>query len=272
MEDRNDRLYSQDSEVMQITYDEYLELQEKMKEALKVEDVKASVLAQLQGMLIGEFDVEESRPDTPAEEQLTEPEADIPPQQDVPETEIPQQESIPQEDEVMEETETAVESETDLSPEPEAETASEPEAETPSEPAVSARTDVSEVPPIKGEISDHFNRYDESGRLFSIFKQYYTCLNESCGGTVRVTMKDGFCSLWNYDEWEEFAYVDIHEGQLRIAVHPRYTDELKPLNLCEVPRLISSRHNVICVLVGDLNTTVLNVLTRAFAEVGMQIG
>ena len=89
---------------------------------------------------------------------------------------------------------------------------------------------------------------------------------------VRVTMKDGFCSLWNYDEWEEFAYVDIFEGQLRIAVDPRYTDALSSLNLCEVPRLLSSRHNLICVQVDDLNNTVLQVLVKAFEEVGLTAG
>ena len=84
-----------------------------------------------------------------------------------------------------------------------------------------------------------------------------------------MTMKDGFCSLWNYDEWEEFAFVDIFEGLLRIAIDPRYTDALKSLNLCEAPRLISSRRNVICVQVDDLNNTALDVLARAFSEVGM---
>jgi hypothetical protein len=134
------------------------------------------------------------------------------------------------------------------------------------------RADISELPPIKNEIAEHFNKLDESGRLFSVFKQYYTCLNEACGGTVRVTMKDGFCSLWNYDEWEEFAFVDIFEDLLRIAIDPRYTDALKSLSLCEAPRLISSRRNVICVQIDDLNNTVLDVLTKAFSEVGMQVG
>jgi hypothetical protein len=125
------------------------------------------------------------------------------------------------------------------------------------------------IPPIKKEIADHFNQLDESGRLFSVFKQYYACLNDTCGGTVRVTMKDGFCSLWNYDEWEEFAYVDIFEGHLRIALDPRYTDLLKSLSLCEVPRLLSSRKNLVCVQVDDLNNTMLDVLVKAFEEVGL---
>ena len=84
--------------------------------------------------------------------------------------------------------------------------------------------------------------------------------------------KDGFCSLWNYDEWEEFAFIDIHEGQLRIAVDPRYTDSMSSLNLCEVPRLLSSRHNLICVQVDGLNNTMLQVLVKAFEEVGLTAG
>lgn len=146
------------------------------------------------------------------------------------------------------------------------------EPETADLPSAAVRDTVRELPPIKNEIAEHFNRMDESGRLFNIFKQYYTCLNEMCGGTIRVTMKDGFCSLWNYDEWEEFAFVDIFEGQLRVAIDPRYTDALKSQKLCEVPRLLTSRRNVICVLVEDLNNTVLEVLARAFTQVGVQVG
>jgi hypothetical protein len=125
------------------------------------------------------------------------------------------------------------------------------------------------VPPIKKDVSVHFNSVDDSGRLFSVFKQYYACLNDACGGTVRVTLKDGFCSLWNYDEWEEFAYIDIFEGQLRIALNPRYTEALQSLNLCEVPRLLSSRMNLVCVQVDGLNNTMLDVLVKAFEEVGL---
>jgi hypothetical protein len=137
------------------------------------------------------------------------------------------------------------------------------------EPAEWKAFDAVEVPPIKKEISQHFNNMDTSGRLFNVFNQYYTFLNKACGGTVRVTIKDGFCSLWNYDEWEEFAFIDIFEGHLRIAVSPRCTDDLKALSLCEVPRLLSNRRNLICLLVDDLNNRVLDVLAKAFAEVGM---
>lgn len=139
------------------------------------------------------------------------------------------------------------------------------------EPVAAGRAAASgvEVPPIKKDISVHFNKLDESGRLFSVFKQYYTCLNDTCGGTVRVTMKDGFCSLWNYDEWEEFAFIDIFEGSLRIAVDPRYTDALQSMNFCEVPRLLSSRRSLVCVQVDDLSNTMLGVLVKAFQEVGL---
>jgi len=126
-----------------------------------------------------------------------------------------------------------------------------------------------DVPPIKKDIALHFNKLDESGRMFNVFKQYYTFLNNSCGGTVRVTMKDGVCSLWNYDQWEEFAYIDVFEGKLRIALNPRYTDRLESLSFCDVPRLLSSRLDLVCVQVEGLNNTMLDVLTVAFKEVGM---
>ena len=129
-----------------------------------------------------------------------------------------------------------------------------------------------EVPPIKKGIEEHFNKLDASGRLLNVFRQYYTCLNDTCGSTVRVTIKDGFCSLWNYDEWEEFAFVDIFEGNLRFAVDPRYTDALSALSICEVPRLLSSRRNLVCVQLGDLNSTMLNILVKAFEEVGLAKG
>jgi hypothetical protein len=129
-----------------------------------------------------------------------------------------------------------------------------------------------EIPPIKKEIEAHFNTSDDSGRLLNVFKQYYTFLNELCGGTVRVTMKDGICSLWNYDEWEEFAFIDIYENDLRFAVDPRYADALSALNLCEVSRLLASRRKLISVQVEDLNKTMLGVLSKAFEEVGLTLG
>jgi len=125
-----------------------------------------------------------------------------------------------------------------------------------------------EIPPIKKEIVEHFNARDASGRLFNVFKQYYTCLNETCGGTVCVTMKDGVCSLLNYDEWEEFAFVDIYENDLRFAVDPRYTNDLSALNFCEVSRLLASRRSLVSIQVGDLNKTMLGTLVKAFNEIG----
>lgn len=125
-----------------------------------------------------------------------------------------------------------------------------------------------EPPPIKKEIAKHFNAFDESGRLFDVFKQYYTFLNDACGGTVVVTMKDGVCSLWNYDEWEEFAFIDIFEKHLRFALDTRYTDDLSSLKNCEVPRLLASRRKLVSVQTDDLNKTMLSILAKAFAEVG----
>ncbi|MDF7808968.1 hypothetical protein P4E94_16090 [Pontiellaceae bacterium B12219] len=158
-------------------------------------------------------------------------------------------------------------------------TESKKEAVEPLKPATKAEKAVArnmaeglEIPPIKKDVSAHFNSQDESGRLFSVFKQYYACLNDACGGTVRVTIKDGICSLWNYNEWEEFAFIDIFEGQLRMAVDPRYTKALQSLNLCEVPRLLSSRRSLVCVQVDGLNNTMLEVLVKAFEEVGLTAG
>ncbi len=145
--------------------------------------------------------------------------------------------------------------------------------EAPSETAApvqkNAKQTQGEVPPIKKDVAEHFNKVDSSGRLFNIFKQYYTCMNDSCDGPVRVTIKDGICSIWNYDEWEEFAFVDVFDGRLRIGVQARYLTWLEALHLCEVPRLLTSRYNLICVQVDDLNQTVLDTLIMAFSELGV---
>ena len=125
------------------------------------------------------------------------------------------------------------------------------------------------IPAVKKEIAEHFNLLDESGRVFNVFMQYYTCLNEACGGIVRVTMKDGVCSLWNYDAWEEFGFVDVMESGLRFSLDLRYENELSNLDYCDVPRLLSLRRKVTSVRVTDLNKTMLGVLTRAFHEVGL---
>lgn len=238
MKDTNNYLYTKDSENLQIPYNEYVALLERAKESQHLLQVKANVLADLQGFLVGSPVVKPQEPKQVSE--VAPPESkkvSIGFSADVPE---PKSE-IEEEDEPI---------------------------------PVVARTPVrtigstGDMPPIKKDVAEHFNRVDDSGRLFSVFKQYYTCINDTCGGTVRVTIKDGICSLWNYDEWEEFAFVDVFEGHLRIAIDPRYTDELKLLNLCEVPRLLASRRNLICVQLDELNNTALDVLAKAFAEVG----
>ena len=87
---------------------------------------------------------------------------------------------------------------------------------------------------------------------------------------MRVTMKDGICSLWNYDEWEEFAFVDIFNQKLRLAVSPKYAEMLKPMKSCEVPRLLARRRKLVGVEVEDLNELILDVLAKAFSEAGSE--
>lgn len=268
MKDRQDYLYAKDVEKLQIPYSEYASLMEEMENASKLSQIRESVAADLLVFLNGDASrAPEAIPEEPAEPEIPADRETSTEQEMSPEQETPVESELPAE---------PITQESDLPQPEEREAVTAPEheesSESPESPPAHPRTEMGEVPPIKQEISEHFNRRDESGRLFNIFKQYYTCLNESCGGTVRVTMKDGFCSLWNYDEWEEFAWIDIYEDMLRIAIDPRYTDALKALCLCEAPRLISTRRNVICVQVGDLNNTVLEVLAKAFSEVGMQIG
>jgi len=235
----NNYLYAKESESLQIPYGEYADLVEKVAEAQRLQQVKAEVLSDLCRFLV---------PGSVADP-----------------VEIPEPVATP-------ETEPAPA----VAAEPETEkvsigfSAGESESGTLRKTPAKGREDKAQVPPVKEDIARHFNKLDESGRLFNVFTQYYTCLNDVCGGTVRVTMKDGFCSLWNYDEWEEFAFVDIFEGLLRMTIDPRYTDALESLSLCETPRLISTRRNVVSVLAGDLNNLLLDVLAKAFFEVGMQ--
>ncbi|MDF7824350.1 hypothetical protein P4B35_10030 [Pontiellaceae bacterium B12227] len=244
----NKCLVSKDSGRLQIPYQDYVALVEKAKEGERMRLVKKSVIASLQNFLGGECQVHE------VSEKIDNARTDLKP-------EAPVSKKV------------SVEFGSETSA-PEKEEAPAPVKPAAKAPAVNGRgsSDGIQVPPIKKDVSVHFNSIDESGRLFNVFKQYYACLNDSCGGTVRVTMKDGFCSLWNYDEWEEFAFVDIFEGQLRIALDPRYTEALQSLNLCEVPRLLSSRRNLVCVQVDDLNNTMLDVLVKAFEEVGLTAG
>jgi len=245
-------LISKDNGKLQIAYKDYLVLMEKAEEAKRIRMVKKTVLANLEAALNGvstkveEVEIEEKqdRVVAPVEETVAAKKTAEP------------AESI--------KTEPAESIKTEAAP-----AAKPAAAENPTESSARGPSSNVEVPPIKKEIEGHFNKLDESGRLLNVFRQYYTCLNDTCGRPVRVTMKDGFCSLWNYDEWEEFAFVDIFEGSLRFAVDPRYTDALSALSICEVPRLLSSRRNLVCVQVGDLNNTMLNVLAKAFEEVGI---
>ena len=240
MNGKSQYLISKDNGKLQIPYAEYVSLMEKIDEIRRIQRVKSEVLANLVNYLKGQPAAKAS-PNS-AEPKPAKVEASTPAPKPEPATPA---KPVAQE------------------------TAASSAAKAQEETAAPARTKANvEIPPIKKEIAAHFNAQDESGRLFNVFKQYYTCLNEACGGTVRVTMKDGVFSLWNYDEWEEFAFVDIFEGELRFALDQRYTDELSSLNFCEGSRLLSSRRNLLSIQVGDLNKTMLKVLAKAFKEVG----
>jgi hypothetical protein len=290
MSERNEYLFAKDSEVMQLAYEEFIALKEQLEEARRLQEVTRETAADLKQVLDGTVTgadgsqpEESEEPATVNEEQdiqaPTEHEAEVHAEQDA-EAQSEYEAEVREEPAVETHTEQAAaeggddpvtdEQESGPSEKVSLEFSAEETGEEPPPAEDKGRATVSDVPPIKTDIAEHFNRLDESGRLFSLFKQYYTCLNEVCGGTVRVTMKDGFCSLWNYDAWEEFAFVDIFEGELRIALDPRYTDALKSLQLCEVPRLLASRRNVICVQINDLNNTVLDILAKAFSGAGVQ--
>ncbi len=236
MNDKGNHLYTDNTETLQISYKEYVALVEKSKEGQRCRAIKEQVLADLAGVL---GDRPEVRP------------KEVPPQKPEPAKTTPEP--------------------TAKEPEPEVgKKVDETDGKAPAAPAATKEKPPKvDVPPIKRDIAEHFNKVDGSGRLLNVFKQYYTCVNEVCGGTVRVTIKDGICSFWNYDEWEEFAYVDVFDGCLRIAVDPRYTEQLESLDLCEVSRLLASRHSLVCVQVDDLNQTMLDILVAAFNEVGV---
>lgn len=244
MKEKNNYLYTDNAEQLQIPYEEYVELIEKAVEGQRCREIKDQVLARLAGVL----GIPQSAHQK--ESQATALEEKIPVAKEVA---APSPEKISAEPSVP-------------ATVPPVETKKKEQAATPE--LNPSKQPVVDAPPIKKDIAEHFNKVDESGRLFNIFKQYYTCMNDACGGTVRVTIKDGICSIWNYDEWEEFAFVDVCDGRLRIGVNPRYTDQLKSLDLCEVPRLLASRHSLICVQVDDLNPRVLDTLVTAFNEVG----
>lgn len=244
MTDKNNHLYTDNTERLQIPYTEYVELLEKAEEGQRCLKIKEQVIANLTNVLGGAQSGQKKEPEPIAPKQVTPPvNNDAVSQPEKAAAEPTEPAPVP-----------AVEVEKKENPAPQ-------ESDTPKQPVLDA-------PPLKKDITAHFNSADGSGRLLNIFKQYYTCMNESCGGTVRVTIKDGISSIWNYDAWEEIAFVDIHEGRLRIGVNAGYTESLKSLDLCEVPRLLARQHKLVCVQVDDLNQTVLDVLVTAFNEVG----
>jgi hypothetical protein len=247
MSKKEHHLYAKDSNSLQIPFAEYKGLIDSVEEGRRLNQIKTTVLGNLKNVFSMEGHREQSADPIQAEIRNT------------PETPLEGPETVSVEFSAQDEME-PVEIKEEV-------------AQDSSVPKMSrSPSSAVDVPPIKKDIAEHFNKLDSSGRLFNVFKQYYTCMNKACGGTVRVTIKDGFCSLWNYDEWDEFSFIDLFDNHLRIAVNSRYTEELKSLNLCEVPKLLASRGDLICVQVDDLNNTVLSVLSKAFNEVGKVSG
>ena len=246
MDTTNKRMVAKECGVLQIPYSEYVSLRDQVEQVERMRDARDSVVAELKKF--EGIDVQSALDAVPSMERIAaqSPKA------------APAKPAKAKEPVV----------EAPAAPAPVEEKAPAPVEKKAPASAPSA-ADGLEVPPIKKDIAAHFNKLDESGRLFGVFQQYYACLHNACGGTVRVTMKDGFCSFWNYDEWEEFAFVDIFEGRLRFSIDPRYTDSLQSLDSCAVPRLLSSRRSLVCVQVDDLNNTMLDILTTAFKEVGL---
>ena len=261
MSTTNKCLISQDNGKLQIPYEDYKTLIEKMQEGQRLQEIKNAVVANLSVFLGGKNEVPATAKviETAASAPAAAPKS-VPKVIETIEAEAPKAESRAEK--------VSIEFETDA---PATEAVAKPaDKEKATAPKVVRKVDENiAIPPIKKDISVHFNKLDESGRLFNVFKQYYSCLNDTCGGTVRVTMKDGFCSLWNYDEWEEFAFVDIFEGHLRVSLDPRYTGELQSISFCEVPRLLSSRRSLVSVQIDDLSNTMVDLLVKAFGEVGL---
>ena len=255
---KNDYMYTKDTNVLQISYAQYISLQNQYEEAQRTQKLAASVQSDLDRFLSGisaavlkeEYPLPGGgvSPSAPASKPSA---AAEPPKSSPPKSEAPA--SAPEPEEKKE------------TPAPKQEEA--PPVSKEAAPA-KPKGGAVKIAPIKKEIVQHFEKVDGSGKLFEIFRDYYTLLNESCGGMMRVTMKDGICSLWNYDEWEEFAFVDLLEGKLRLSVPPKYAEMLKPLKQCEVPRLLARKRKLIGVEVEDLNELVLDVLEKAFREAG----
>ena len=236
-------LISKEDGKLQIPYSEYEALISKLEDAEIIQLIKSDVLDELKRFL--QEHAAESDPTNDVEPQQQDEPVALP--------EEPAEEQSPEKVSV------------EFAPEEQAV----PEAKQSATETIKRSTD---VPPVKKEVEDYFNAHDASGRLLNVFMQYYTCLNESCQGVVRVTMKDGICSFWNYDKWEEFAFVDAHESQLRFTMNPRYREDLSSFDFCEVTRLLEARGSYVSTKVEDLSKTMLEVLTRAFDEVGLTAG
>ena len=245
MKSSNEYMYTKDSKFLQISYAQYMALREQSEEIDRMEKVKAAVLSDLL-----KFDADHK--DVGASIDMLEKAVGATPK---PPKAVPS--PAPVAPEPVEEVPVA-------EPEP----VEEAPASTKKKKEIVSDVDMSKVPAIKKDIVQHFKKLDESGTLFDVFKEYYTDLNLLCNGMLRVTMKDGICSLWNYDEWEEFAFVDIFKKQLRVSINPAYAEDVKSLPQGEVPRLLATKHKLICVLIDDVNDVMMDVLIKAFKEVG----
>ena len=255
MKNNGGYIYTKDTEVLQISYAQYTQLMRREEETRELKQVSILTLANLRDLLVslegkeGEKDAS-SVTETPVSSQPVssqeKPEPAPPPSAEKPAPPPPAEEPAP------------------------APAAPEEQPAAPVEQKPKKATPKAKIPPIKKEIALHFSKKDGSGRLFDVFKEYYAALNDMCGGMMRVTMKDGICSLWNYDEWEEFAFVDLFEKQLRVAVSPKYADELKSLTSCDVPRLLARRRKLIGVLIDGMDEGLLGVLEKAFNEAGAE--
>jgi len=278
MKDENNYLYEKKANVLQMPFDEYEKL---IKQVAQTNDVKKNAQSALDGLKSaltaissapafkvppkGETYTPPVLSSTPKKESKSAPVAPAPEKKAEPK---PAPEPAPAPEKKTEPA-PAPAPEKKEEPKPAPEPAPAPEKKAESKPAAKPKkASAKNIPAIKKDILDHFKKADGSGKLFEVFKHYYAELNDACGGTVRVTIKDGICSIWNYDEWEEFAFVDIFEENLRIAVNPHYADRLKSLESCEVPRLLARRHNLVCIKTTEMDQTVLDVLITAFNEIG----
>ena len=252
MKNNGDYIYSKDTEVLQISYAQYTQLVRQDEEARNLKQVGILTFSKLRDLLASlERENKEEKQATPAAKTKATPQPASPQEKHEPTPPPPPAE------------ESAPAHEEQPVPSPE-------EQPAPVEQKQKKATPKAKIPPIKKEIALHFSKKDGSGRLFDVFKEYYASLNEVCGGMMRVTMKDGICSLWNYDEWEEFAFVDLFDNHLRVAISPKYANALKSFKQCDVPRLLARRRKLIGVLVDGMDEGLLGVLELAFNEAGTE--